>query len=298
VAGSQVDVISDTKRDLVAAAGTLSIKGKVERSLMAAGGNIVVSSPEIGATARIAGGSVDISGTTFKEDLFVAGGNVSLKNVTIEGDLAIGTGKLSIIDSVIKGNFYGGYDNVEGDLSKQVLGKVVATQNQVEVKPQPTPFSNINLAWEINIIIFLIFLVLILLKTEKFETETRFNKNFGWDFLIGLLILVLPVIALIISAFVYLLPVTAIIVFALYLSSVLTVIYTPIYIANLVKNTFKINLQLYWLTIISYFSLLVLNLLSFYIPLLGFISFVFWLTSLGYLAKKEYKLIRNSLYKK
>jgi hypothetical protein len=296
VVASQVDITSETKRDLVVAGGTLTLKGRVERSLMAAGGNITIISPEIGATARIAGGSVSISESKFNEDLFIAAGNISLDNVIIEGDLVVGAGKISIRNSIIKGNLYGGYETLEGDLSKQVLGQVLATQEQKEVKADPTIWSNISPAWEINVLTFLILLIFILYRSDKLKTEINFNGDLAWDFLIGLIVLVLPAIALILSAFVYIFPITAIIVLVLYFCTVLAVIYTPIYLANLVKNTFKVNLELHWLIIIGYISLVLLNLLRFYIPILGFISFVFWLTNLGYLAKKIYKHILKVLH--
>jgi hypothetical protein len=100
--GGNVTVNGNTSGDLTAAGGLVTVSGDVEKDLLLAGGTLNLSGT-IGDNAKIAGGNIFITGPV-KGDLAIAGGNINLSGKSsVDGDLLAAGGSITI-DAPIKGN--------------------------------------------------------------------------------------------------------------------------------------------------------------------------------------------------
>ncbi|MBL8030587.1 MAG: hypothetical protein JNN11_05060 [Candidatus Doudnabacteria bacterium] len=129
VAAPNLSVNGKTEGDLTAAGGTVTLEGQVEDDLILAGGNLFVNGP-IGGNARIAGGNINVS-SRVAGDLVVAGGNVILsERAIVEGDLVVVGGSV-VINAPIKGSvrFVGGEltlnSKVDRDVNIRATSRVV-----------------------------------------------------------------------------------------------------------------------------------------------------------------------------
>lgn len=294
LAGSKIDIKSDTKRDLVVAGAEVNITGKVERNILAAAGTLRINSPEVGGTIRAAGGEVYITGN-FKDDLVIAGGKVELDNVNIEGDLVVASDSFTLVNSKIKGNVYGSYNQLNGDIKAQTLGKVELSKTQVDTPKEQSFLNSIDWVSELNTIVALLIISLILYKNNKLQNNAKFDSKFGFDILIGLGVLIIPVIAVIASLFFFMYPITILIASILYLVYVISFFFLPIYLANWFKNTFEFKFDLRYIVAFSYVLLFALGLLSRFVPAVSVIVFIYSLANLGFILKWQFGLYKGLL---
>jgi|GEM_PF-7114966 hypothetical protein len=139
-ANEQVNVTSEVKDDLYAAAGevrlsskvlgdallaggVLNITGDITEDLMAAGGQVDLQS-NVGDDVRVAGGQITIE-SKINGDLVAAGGEITLsKSSVVNKDLVIAGGTLNILGNV-NGNakILGGTVLIDGPISGDVLIK-------------------------------------------------------------------------------------------------------------------------------------------------------------------------------
>jgi len=285
-AGSEIRVTESVAKDLILAGSEISIKGNVGRSIIAAGSKIEINSSRVGGATRLAAGEIILTGN-FAEEVIVAASSVVIENATINGDLIVSADKLTLKNSRISGNANLTYSTLEGDdLKGQVLGEL--KKNKVE--PQPF-YSGENLysflITQLSVIIFLLIVSSILSKRNTLAlSDIDFSSRYWKDLGIGLgfAILTLPVV--VILSFLQLYPLALLLGAIIYLLYFLSSFFLPIYAANLVKNTAKLETKISTLVIITY---LVIAILSF-IPVVNIISFIFLFfvqaANFGYLSRK------------
>lgn len=298
VSGGTINVISEVQKDLIAAGGNISIEGAVERNIIAAGGNINISSPFVGASVRVAGGNVTISGV-INEDILVAGGTVVLDNAVVNGDVYATSENLTIIDSTINGSISAGYQTLEGDLESQVQGEIMTQTfertDEAVAEKNRNIFSNVFLPWEFSIVIFLAIASFILYKKGRLEIPSLgFKRQFAWDIFIGFNALFLPILILIISLVTFLFPIILPLVAIIYLAIPISFVFLPIYIANVIKNSFKLTMDIRTLVALSYASMFLVTLVPIFAPL-KVVIFIFAVANIGFLARMDYHALQNYL---
>jgi hypothetical protein len=277
LAGGNLEVTQDSPKDLVIAGGTISITSSVQRNLIAAGGTVDIKGP-VGASVRATGGTVKLE-SNVSEDVIIAAGEVIIKNSTINGDLIVTSGKLTIENSKIKGDFYGSYGEVSGDISSQVAGKQNIQKIEENKRDVSAEFlSNLNLYGQFSVIIVALVIYWIQKKRDWVEIDNiKFNGQFGWDFLIGSVTLIVPSIVIIISGLLSLIPFVGYLSLFpfistlsgwIYLTSILSLVFVPIYLANLLRNSFNKKISvLNWL-FISFGIIFFLRLFVVLVPVL------------------------------
>lgn len=288
ISGQNVRVIAPVQKDLVAAGGEVTILSEVERSIIAAGGRVTITSPYIGATVRVAGGTVKLSGV-FNEDVIVAGGEVIIDNAEINGDLIVGAGTVRMQNSNVKGRFIGGYEEVQGDIDEQVTGAVMAKQSATKniVRKEKTILERINLPWELSMIAALCVAGYFLHSRKRLHAESiRFDAQFGLDVLLGMSLLIMPIVVLIASFITLLFPIIAPIVLIMYLCLPLVFLTLPIYVANFLKNTFKLGIPVWVLMIIVYISMFVIFLFP-VLTVFRLIIFIFGMAAFGFAVRMD-----------
>lgn len=287
--GNTVKITHDVKRDLVVAAGEASIDSNVERGILAAGTTVRIHSKSTGAAARVAGADVVLTGT-YNDDVVVAGNTVMVRDATIAGDLIVGSSTLTIENSKIAGNMYGGYGELVGDLKNQVKGKVFATGGD---NKQKSVADLISFPWELSMILGLLILIRFLDSSGRLILSTvRLDRNMTWDILGGLGFLIIPIFALILSFLTLLYPLAIPLALISYSIFVLSFVFLPIYIANFLKNVFKLEYQIKTLSILAYAGLFLIGFIPFLRPLAGVVA-VFALASYGYILRSAWGQIRN-----
>jgi len=291
VAGSQIDVESNVRKDLNAAGSLITIEGNVQRNINAAAGQIVLDADAVDGTVRLAGGEVTIRGTTIEEDLFVFSGRVTLEDVTLAGDLIISSGEVSLTNTEIRGDAYVSYGEYSGDdLDASVAGTLEINETESPNVEVETNF--VDSAWfvfgyalrgEFAVIIATLVLVWLLGRRNRLAISTiDFNKTMAIDFLIGILVLVVPIILFIISAIVAIFPFVGILSLfpavatatgLIYLYAIFSSLFIVVYLSNLYRNASKSTASIRTVTLITLVVWIVLEILSL-IPILG------WLISL------------------
>ena len=294
LAGNNVSVKSDIKKDLVVIGGEISVTGKIERNISAAAVTLNINSPEVGGTVRVAGGQVFLSGN-FKEDVIVVGERVNIDKANIEGDLVVATNSFTINNSQVKGNIKGSYTTLDGDLKSQVVGKIEVVEMAQKQDYGSHVMASINWIGEFSIFVFLLALAYLLYKNQKLVTNVKFEKTFGTDLLLGLGIIILPIVLLFISIFLFVFPIVTVIVAIVYLLCFLSSIYLPVYLANWLRNTFELSLDIRYLTAASYLTLLVLNVFSLAVPAVSVIIFVYAMANIGYLSRVQVDIYKKAL---
>lgn len=277
LAGGNLDVSQEAVKDLVIAGGTVNITSPVQRNLIAAGGTVDIKG-SVGASLRAAGGTVKLE-SNVNEDVIIAAGEVIIKNTTINGDLIVSAGKLTLENSKIKGDFYGSYEEVSGDISSQVAGKQNIQKIEENKRDVSAEFlANLNLYGQFSVIIVALAIYWIQKKRGGIEIESiKFNGQFGWDFLIGSLTLIIPSIVFIISGLLSLIPFVGylslfpfIATFSgwIYLTSILSLVFVPIYLANLLRNSFNDKISILNWLFISFGIIFFLRLFVALVPVL------------------------------
>lgn len=150
-AGSTVEIAGTVTRDLVVAAGELTIsgagrvdgnvnamvgqadiRGDVGRTLRVAGGDVRISGV-IGGDVVVAGGNVEIeSGASVRGDVVVAGGNVDIEG-EIGGDVRGAAGSI-VIDAPVTGDVRLNSDDIELGDEARVGGRLEYTgEDEAEI---------------------------------------------------------------------------------------------------------------------------------------------------------------------
>jgi len=291
---NEISVKDSVARDLILAGSSIKITGNVGRSIIAAGNEINIDSNRVGGATRVTGNKVTISGN-FGEELIVAASEVVIEDANINGDLIIATNKLTIKNSKILGDAKLSYTTLDGDLQAQILGKLDTSVNKEE-----NFYSSTNLfeflATQLSVIVFLLIVSSILSRRNSLHLADINLKSEYWKHLgigLGFAILTLPIfiIASVVQLYMLALVVTGLI----YLGFILSSFFFPIYLANLIKNTAKLDIKISNLVVITY---LIIAILSF-IPVINVITFIILFfpqsANFGYLVSKLYKTIFNSL---
>lgn len=296
-AGKKIKVSSIIRKDLVVSGGEVEITAKVERSLLVAGGTVKVNSQLIGSSTRIAGGSVELSGI-FNDDVIITGGNIKIKDAQIKGDLVVSGGDVSVLNSKINGKFIGSYGNIDGDLKSQVKGEI--QEAKFERGKNDFTFVSVILKFgqEFSVFIGLIFLVIFLNRRKKLEvSEIKINTRFALDIISTLGFLLIPVIIFGISILLQFYTLVLTLWGIVILSFSLSVIYLPIYLANLIKNHSKLKLSLPILSGLSYLFLLVIGIIPYIQVIGGVLVFILFLANYGFIVRKFLTLLNKGLSK-
>lgn len=209
----------EVRDDLTAAGGTVSLIGLVGGDLRAAGGTVVVGST-VGGEGVMVGGQLNVSeGSIFEKDVTLAGGMVTFAGET-KGGLKI-YGEEAIIDGKVSGDVFakvkkltiGPGAEITGALSYEaveeaeidsaaVIGGMVDFK-KVEGYEKEKKSAFWLAFWGVWLLKFLAALLLGLLlywifRRQAEEFVERNLKEFGWDLLIGLAILIcLPIVAVV-----------------------------------------------------------------------------------------------------
>lgn len=299
-AGNQVDIGQLVRKDLVAAGGTVYVRGNIERNIAISGGNVVISSQLVGGNARIAGGTVSINGSTITDDLVIFGGAVSLENVNVLGDLIVFTNSLNIKGSKISGDIYGRYSELQGDdLSNQVQGSINATIIEKNEQEEEKRRRGGNIFWpgEVSVIVALTVLSYFLWRRGRLVIPTiGLNSKIGWDLLWGFGVILLIPLTIFISIFLFLFPLITTISVILYAVLILTAVLFPIYFANLIRNTFKSSMDIRLSVALSYALLLGINVLVSTVPAFAFLSFlifIVYIASYGFVVRTSLRAINT-----
>jgi|GEM_PF-1860316 len=297
--GYSVDYKGSVSKDLLVSGGSVKVSGNVDRNLYISGGSVEVSSKRIGGSLLVSGGVVNLSELNVRqsvrmagavinfsgnvaEDLLILGQTITIKDSQVLGDINVSGGTIDIQNSVIKGNLY-----LSGEISQ---AQMESLQSQVKGEifvesPAKKSFLEI-LARSLGSILVLIFLVLFLKKKGILETKkVKFGSQFGLDLLISLAILPLSVILLIVSFIVQIYPVVVPLIGLAVFVSILSYFYAPIYIANWLKNSFKIKISIEKLVAVIYVSVAILYLVPKVNVLAGLILAVFILANLVFVGR-------------
>lgn len=297
ISSQNVKINAPIKKDLVVSGNTIEINGPIERNIIALGGTIKINPASVGATVRAVGGSIEISGS-FEEDVVVAAGNVTLKNAKIRGDLVVSSGNLVIKDSKIGGKFIGSYGQIDGNIKDQVTSQNIS----IIAYDSSSNGKNDGFKWfwrvgaEVSVILALILVTYFLSKRKRLSIlEIKSNNKFGIDILAGIGYFILPILiflpALILQIYPLVITLWLMIILGMFLSN----IFLPIYIANFTKNTFNLEFRLSYLVFAAYAVMVVLSLIPGVSVLAGLIMFIFFLANFGFLTRKLFGLINNSL---
>jgi hypothetical protein len=296
-AGGTVTTSGAINRNLVITGGTVTVKSSVGGSIFAAAGTLVIDSSFVGGSVRVTGGTVTLSGN-FNEDILVAGGDVIIKNATVAGDVYVGAGNLTVQNSSIKGKIQGQYSDLKSsELKSQVTGAIDLKKVEVEEfenKPKNF-FDYINFSWELSVIFVSIAICWILNKRNRLSMPSiKWGGEFGKDILIGLSAFILPSIMVIILLILQLFPLAFLLPAIVFLEIIASILVLPIYVGNFIKNTWNIKLGILWVIAIGYVILLVISLLSNIVGALfalSLISTVFVLANIGFILRTLYKAV-------
>ncbi len=304
VSGGTVTIKAPIAKDLVVAGGRVIVAAPVERNVLVVGGQVELAS-EVGGTVRAAGGEVSITGS-IADDLVVAGGKINVQNAEVGGDVLATASRLTMRDSTVGGDLYGSYEKIEGNIDEQVNGSLMTKQFDMSEKlkerrderqedRQNAVIGQVNVPWEMSVALFLFLIAYWLHTKDRLRIPSiRMSKQFGWDILIGVGVIVLPVIAVLVSVFLMIFPVIIPLAIINYMALIVSFVVLPIYIANFVKNTFKLDLSLPWLVFMSYLILFIINLVQ---PLsfLNIFTAILMLGMLGFLTRTDLGMLNDYL---
>lgn len=131
-AGGSVTVNSNMAGDLFVAGGNLNVNGAVEQDLFAAGGSVNLAG-QVGGDLRTAGGNITISGD-IGGDLLAAGGNLQITNQSsVSGDLVVSGGSVNL-EAPVNGNV----TIASGDavINSTINGRVFVRSGRLTFGPQ------------------------------------------------------------------------------------------------------------------------------------------------------------------
>jgi hypothetical protein len=293
VAGNDVKVRAPVRKDLVVAGSTVDISSPVERNIIAAANEISITSQIVGGSVRAAGNELNISGN-FNEDLVLAGNKVVIKNAKIKGDLVVRSNDLTLENSYINGKFIGSYNKLSGNLNDQVEGQIQATQ--YDNKTSNALNIWFKFALEFSTLIGLAVITFYLYKNNKLDNlGLSFNTKFIKHFFAGLGLILFPILAIIIGAFLQIYPLVMVLWALIWICFALSNLFLPIYISSILKNSLNLKIKVLYLVPIVYLSLLILNLLPYVGPITGTLTFLLLLANFGYLVLGLFAAINTTV---
>lgn len=298
-AGQKITVSELVQKDVILAGEKIEITAPVGRSAILAGEEITINN-RVGGAVRVAGSKVTLSGT-FNEEVIVAASEVIIKDAQISGDLFVAADKVEIQNSRIFGDSYVSYGSLNGDLKAQTVGEVKESKENYNFSEDLSKaFVGLGIwfiiAQQISSLLFLLIICLWLYKRNALILkDIRFDQKFGLDFLLGLgiFVLMVPIFALSFIFQFYFLATT--IGGLILLTFILTECLKPFYLANLLKNSLKINLDIKILIPLVYIVTLILLYIPFLNILAGLFFFIILLANYGYFVRKGFVTIDNSL---
>jgi len=304
IIGENIELLSRVRRNVFLSGFDVNINTNViGGSVMAFGENVEVRANTIDQSVRVLGNKVVVSGN-IAEDLIIAGNNVVIEDANIRGDVYVHAGTLTIKETETRGDLIGGYDELRAEgIEEETRGEYKLKQNKDRDSGIPEIFRALRaaraafIAWSLfSSVIGLGILVFILKRYNKLEIEKNtFTDNFLKDLLTGL-----SVVAgiIFISIFgVVVLPLTfQVVVLFLTLNSLIN-LYFFIYLANLLKNSFNIELNIVSLIVILFFGVSLLALVPIVNGLIAIFSFVIGLANLGFVSRKFYEVGIKTLRK-
>ena len=293
VSANTITVSQPISKDLVAAGQTILVTSPIERNALLAGNQITLSGG-VGGSVRVAGNQLTLSGE-FNDDVILAGNQVTITDAVIDGDLVVGANEVSLINTQVTGDFLGGYESYTGDeLAEQVEGELnirdsnfreEIEQNRQEARPFAAGAFVFGVLWrEIGVIAALLILTLFLKRRNRLTIPSLKLSAAGKHLLLGL---VFTLVGPFIGGFLVIAggPTAFSLVATLVGLSLLSGVFLPVYLANLFKNSLGFGLGIFSLTWLTYFGLLVLNLVGNF-PVLGFflgtLVFLAAMANLGY----------------
>ena len=290
-AGSDVIISAPVQKDVVVAGENVTIQSEVERGIIAAGKTVLLKSGFVGATVRVAGETVIITGT-YNEDVVVAGKTVIIEDAIINGDLVLAAQDFQIQGSSVSGDFFGGYESLEGDLDEQVAGAVQVKQLDTQKAPDKKEIGKwLMIPYEFSLLVALLIAVVFLHSRNRLHAKgILLNRYFFIDLAIGFLLLVVPGIAILLSFFVFLFPLVLPLGAIAYLGLFLVASLIPVYTASLIKNSFRMDVPVLTLVVISYITFLLIRLIP-GLQVLGIIPFVLFLTTAGYSFRLIFRML-------
>ncbi len=293
--GNSVRIVAPVMKDAIAAGNNVIIQSEVERSIFAAGNRVTIKSPFVGASVRAAGAEIRLTGT-FNEDVILAGGTVVIENAEINGDLVVAAGTVTLRDSTVKGKFMGMYEEITGgSLEEQVAGPITVQQAPKNEKKEQGILERINLPWEFSVIVTLIIVGMLLQYRNRLAIPSvRFNGTFVRDIFMGLCFLTFPFLLMLVSFFVFLFPLVVPLAIGVYLMIPLVLMVLPIYIANIVRNSFMIEGSVIWMIVVSYLVLFLINLIP-GLAVLNLVVFVLFTASIGFLIRVKLQAVSTYL---
>jgi hypothetical protein len=289
-AGNSIISSESVRGDLNLAGNTIEVTGLVGRNVQAAGYTITIDSESINGAVRAAGNEIIITGNIV-EEVVVAGNTVTIRNANIRGDLIVSANTLIIENSVISGDANVTYTSgvSRSELDQSVAGELTISDVDEDELARNALVSFVisTFLFQLSVIIVLALLAWWLSRRNRLElANINFGAKFwirlGLGFAMGILVpiafIILVLIQFILPAFVLLFGYLALLFAA--------IIYTPIYLANAIRNSFAKQASFVLVLILTYVIVTVLNL----IPLLNFVTIFIYslisLSSLGYLTQK------------
>lgn len=317
-AGANLRVDGNVTKDVTAAGSMVSVNGLVGDDLRVAGSNIIVNSP-VNGDLLVLGAMINIGQNTLvKGDGMIAGGVVDLAG-NINGDLEVNAGKI-YINGNINGNVVLNADesieigenavimgNLEYKAPKQDL-ETSAVKGNVKyngvLSKTTKSFKSGNLPNVVGGIVGIMMLVgllnmlllgilaVLLMPKKSLKVVESVNKNFGNDFLRGLIVLIVVPIAIIILLFTVIGLKLALLAGIVYAGLIIVAkVYAGIILGGLIfKYTSKSKkYRVDWLSAIV--GILVLEIIKL-IPIVGWIiASILMTAALGNIAMSGYKLL-------
>jgi hypothetical protein len=149
LAGSWVSMEGRVRGSVIAAGGTVSIRGPSDGDLLLAGGTIEASG-QVGGAIRAVGGTVAVRGTVDR-DVIAAGGRISFEpGARVGRDLAAAGGTVMVLGAVGRhARLAGGYVEIGG----AIAGDVVIRASEIRVLPTAAIGGNLTYSSERPIVI-------------------------------------------------------------------------------------------------------------------------------------------------
>jgi hypothetical protein len=297
-AGNTIVVNQPISKDFVGAAQDITINGNIERNIIAAAQNISINN-NVGGATRVAGQKINISGS-MNDDVILFGQNIVINNATINGDLVVYANTLTLTNSSVTGDLIGQTSLPDkASLDQQVQGTISLQElNQEEAYKQEKQDTQAEktssfIYKELGAFVGLLVLYLLLRKKNRLRIPSINGTSSIKDFIIGAITCaVLPLLGIVSMILLFTIagPLVMIIVGLMLLSSV----FLPIYLGNLLKSTVLKATPISYLILGSFVLLVVLSLLG-SLPILNFLvglfMFLLWIANLGFILKKLYLAI-------
>jgi hypothetical protein len=297
--GQRVEITGKTFKDLTVAAQEVIISApNVGRNLVAVGQTVTVDNSNVIGSAMLAGGTVTLSGNFF-DDVMVTGADVRLENAVIHGDLIVSSGKLTVSKSSINGDLWGEYGSYTGDdLDAQVKGQLKVNQGNATGKQDGLSGAlMLKLPWAIGSLVGLFLLAWVLARFQKlYVPSLRLNKERALDGVWGLAMVVIPALIFMVSFIVLAFLQTGLLLGIVYSLYALSAMYVPIYLSNIVKNTWTSKaLRFRFLLPTIYVAMVLLS----WVPVLGsLVVFLVSLANFGFLGRIFYGVGKKALLEK